>query len=121
MKKEQVKRQIKEKVFNLCRKNDKLVLLNSRLDEISQLISANKKSESLMIQQISKLKGKLNFGKNAKVRKNASKKGVKKIGSNTTEDDRIRIPFYVYPLKDHNVCYEFDQGRNGNRRLVIRS
>jgi hypothetical protein len=74
-----------------------------------------------MIQKISKHKGKLNFGPKAKVRKNASKKGVKKIGSNSKGNDRIRIPFYVYPLKDHSVCYEFDEGRKGNKRLTIRS
>lgn len=52
---------IKSKVYDLCRKNDKLLLMNSRLHEINTLIKINKKSQNLMVANMGKIEADLDF------------------------------------------------------------
>lgn len=61
IRKDEVKHVIKSKVYDLCRKNDKLLLMNSRLHEINTLIKINKKSQNLMVANMGKIEADLDF------------------------------------------------------------
>jgi len=102
--KETVKDKIKKKIFELCRKNDKLVLLQSRYEEITNLINANKKSETLNINEVSGNTGVLDFSYSTLMRKKKGDKGKKKAISPKNKN-KISIPFYIYPLKNQKVSF----------------
>jgi hypothetical protein len=102
--KEQVKGKIKKKIFDLCKKNDKLVLLQSRYEEINNLIIANKKSETLKVDKIQAQTGKLDYSQGYAKKKRAFKaRKNSKLSDSQTARNKIRIPFYVYPLKNQRV------------------
>lgn len=97
------------------------MLLDSRFDEISNLIQANKKSDCLNIQKMSKSSGKLNFCHGLKQKKTPANKTVKQIAPNSKSGVRIQLPFYVCPLKDHSIAFEFGEGKNGSNKFNIKS
>ena len=52
MKKEKTRNLIKDKIMSLYRKNEKLSLLQSRLDILEALIVHNKKKQAIKVQEI---------------------------------------------------------------------
>lgn len=125
LKKDEVKQIIQSKVFDLCRKNDKLLLINSRLFEINNLIKINKKSENLTVTKMGKTETELDFSanpQNLKQKRNASAKLRRQEAEITRfEGQKIQIPFFVYPLRNQAVVYNLEDANSRKRRLTIRS